>query len=201
MFFPCARLHASRYYPLPFAVLQPVLMSTGHTPMYTSAVSTLVRAQWRMAPQKSAVSPPVITVCFCVPIYRLGWICRRSEFGPFFCCYHSLFGPFLSFLYHLWCWGEEVISGVSVVVLIVIQKLFCLADLLIPCEYSQYRCERLCSHHTLNVWLRFAFLFSEHHEYLNVTVIEQCDSLSICYIKHIHWSTWRITDGLIERKP
>lgn len=84
MFFPCARLHASRYYPLPFAVLQPVLMSTGHTPMYTSAVSTLVRAQWRMPPQKSAVSPPVITVCFCVPIYRLGWICRRSEFGPFF---------------------------------------------------------------------------------------------------------------------
>lgn len=82
------------------------------------------------------------------------------------------FGPFLSFLHHLWCWGEEVISGINVFVLIVIQKLFCLADLLILCEYSQYRCERLCSHHTLNVWLRFAFLFSEHHVYLNVTIIE-----------------------------
>lgn len=90
---------------------------------------------------------------------------------PFF-WYHSLFGPFLSFLYHLWCWGEEVISGISVFVLIVIQKLFCLADLLILCEYSRYRCERLCSHHTLNVWPRFAFLFSEHHGYLIVAIIE-----------------------------
>lgn len=45
MLFLCLCLHASHYYPLPFAVFQPVLMSTGHTPMYTSAVSTLVRAQ------------------------------------------------------------------------------------------------------------------------------------------------------------
>lgn len=34
--------------PSPSVVLQPVLMSTGHTPMYTSAVSTLVRAQQSM---------------------------------------------------------------------------------------------------------------------------------------------------------
>lgn len=37
---------SSSSYPLPSSVvLQPVLMSSGHNPMYTSAVSTLVRAQ------------------------------------------------------------------------------------------------------------------------------------------------------------
>lgn len=81
MFFPWTWLHAAHYYPLPSAVLQPVLMSTGHTPMYTSAVSTLVRAQWCMPPRKSAVSSSVIPVWFCVPIYRLGGICHRSNCG------------------------------------------------------------------------------------------------------------------------
>lgn len=45
----CAHPRALHNYLLPSVVLQPVLMSTGHTPMYTSAVSTLVRAQ-RCAP-------------------------------------------------------------------------------------------------------------------------------------------------------
>lgn len=48
---PCTHPHAVHNYPLPSVVLQPVLMSTGHTPMYTSAVSTLVRAQ-RSAPRR-----------------------------------------------------------------------------------------------------------------------------------------------------
>lgn len=120
---------------------------------------------------------PHLPSCLNLPSFRL-W--------PFF-CYRCLCGPFLSFLYHLWCWGEEVISGISVFVLIVIQKLFCLADLLILCEYNQYRCERLWSRHTLNVWLRFAFLFSEHRDYLNVTIIEPVWFSIHFYIKHIHW--------------
>lgn len=45
---PSSHLHVPHNYPLPSVVLQPVLMSTGHTPMYTSAVSTLVRAQRRV---------------------------------------------------------------------------------------------------------------------------------------------------------
>lgn len=45
---PSTHLHVPHNYPLPSVVLQPVLMSTGHTPMYTSAVSTLVRAQRRV---------------------------------------------------------------------------------------------------------------------------------------------------------
>ncbi len=49
LFIPCTHPHAVHSYTLPSVVLQPVLMSTGHTPMYTSAVSTLVRAQ-RSAP-------------------------------------------------------------------------------------------------------------------------------------------------------
>lgn len=127
MFFPCTCLHVSHYYPLPFAVLQPVLMSTGHTPMYTSAVSTLVRAQWCIPPWKSAVSPSVIPIWFRVPIYRLGWNCHRSNCGLL---HQSVQSSSFSFFI---CDGKvEGHCGISVLVLIVIQ----IPVSFILCEYS-----------------------------------------------------------------
>lgn len=54
--------------------LQPVLMSTGHTPMYTSAVSTLVRSHGTTAPsppeacrrRQPPSSPPSDTLYLCL---------------------------------------------------------------------------------------------------------------------------------------
>lgn len=120
MFFPCARLHASHYYPLPFAVLQPVLMSTGHTPMYTSAVSTLVRAQWRMPPQQCRHPSSLSGVVSPFAAFAVFAVAPSSAFLITVCS--VLFFPFF-FIADAKVGGHR---GISVFLLIVIQKLFCL---------------------------------------------------------------------------
>lgn len=66
-------------------VLQPVLMSTGHTPMYTSAVSTLVRAQHRVAFL-------LMAVCFRAdirPLNTFHLFCMWSSVSWWYQCAHN----------------------------------------------------------------------------------------------------------------
>lgn len=127
LFFPRAHPHALHNYPLPSVVLQPVLMSTGHTPMYTSAVSTLVRAQRSVAaPSPWKVTGIIIShqhQCDLYPHFLslldllslnvwlsdCRWTAARST--PFY-------------LYCQRLWGHLFSDDISVFILIVIQISF-----------------------------------------------------------------------------